>query len=209
MDPAAYTNAAGAPLPVGIQRPALYEDVFEEIAKHPNLIKAMSDILGGEVELFTDQIGVKHGCITEEQGGCSFYHQDSYYWHIDPSLGVNCWIPFDVVGHDAIALGIKPGTQQGWNLTKHEHYYDSPAAGRIHDGEFKAYERHRVPLDTIDYSDEKVFPMNPGDGLFFTNYTWHRSEPNRSGETKMFYAIAYQLTEAAIAERKRTEPAGV
>ena len=205
VDPAAYTNAAGDPLPAGIQRPALYEDVFAEIANHPNLKAAMIQILGAEVELFTDQIGVKHGCVTEEQGGCSFYHQDSYYWHIDPSLGVNCWIPFDLVDYNASALGIKPGSQRGWDLIDHEHYYDNPAAGRIDDGVFQPYERHRVPLDNIDFSDEKVFPMKPGDGLFFTNYTWHRSEPNRSGETKMFYAIAYQLTEAAIAQRMRTE----
>ena len=43
--------------------------------------------------------------------------------------------------------------------------------------------------------------MQAGDGLFFTNYTWHRSEANRSGETKMFYAIAYQLTDEAISKR--------
>lgn len=39
--------------------------------------------------------------------------------------------------------------------------------------------------------------MSPGDGLLFTNYTMHRSEPNRSGETRMFYAVAYKRTEAS------------
>ena len=34
--------------------------------------------------------------------------------------------------------------------------------------------------------------MQPGDGLFFTNYTWHRSEPNGTGKSLCFYAIAYQ-----------------
>ena len=57
------------------------------------------------------------------------------------------------------------------------------------------------PIDDVDYSDEIVLPMNPGDGLFFSNYTWHRSEPNRTGDTRMFYAIAYQLTNEAIADR--------
>lgn len=203
LDPKRQCNSKGQPIPVGIQRPALHEDVFMQIAGHPHLQAAMEDLLGDEVELYTDQIGVKHGFLNEEQGGRSYYHQDSYYWHIDPALGTNCWIPLDVVDHDAIALGIKPGTQRGWQLADHEDYYDEPKAGRIQDGEFKAYQRHRVPLDQVDYSDEKVFPMQPGDGLFFTNYTWHRSEANRSGETKMYYAIAYQLTEAAIARRER------
>ena len=71
----------------------------------------MTALLGGEVELFTDQIGVKHGFITEEQGGRSYYHQDSYYWKIEPELGINCWIPLDEVGPDAIALAVRPGGQ--------------------------------------------------------------------------------------------------
>tara|TARA_R110002111_G_scaffold253058_1_gene318157 strand:- start:124 stop:882 length:759 start_codon:yes stop_codon:yes gene_type:complete len=196
LDPAYSQNRKGQPLPIGIQRPALSEAVFDAVAHHPNLIAAAAELLGGEVELFTDQIGVKHGFITEEQGGRSYYHQDSYYWKIEPNLGLNCWIPLDDVDVDAIALGIKPGTQKGWELQPHEHYYDNPAMGKITDEGFKAFQRHRIPLQDIDFSDEIIFPMQAGDGLFFTNYTWHRSEANRSGETKMFYAIAYQLTDA-------------
>jgi hypothetical protein len=192
LDPERATNSTGQALPIGIQRPALHEDVFAAIAHHPALIEAMADLLGGDVELFTDQIGVKHGFITEEQGGRSYYHQDSYYWHIDPELGVNCWIPFDDVGADAIAIGVKPGSQRGWQLHEHESYDDNPAWGRFDGNTFRSFQRWRVPLAEIDFSDEKVVPMAPGDGLFFTNYTWHRSEPNRTGQTRMFYAIAYQ-----------------
>ena len=83
-------------------------------------------------------------------------------------------------------------------------------------------ERLRIPEDTIDWTNELIFTMDPGDGLVFTNYTMHRchastnapfswsvlpdpdckqttdrSEPNRSGETRMFYAVAYQLASDA------------
>jgi ectoine hydroxylase-related dioxygenase (phytanoyl-CoA dioxygenase family) len=201
LDPTRKQNSKGQPLPIGIQRPALHDPVFDAVARHPNLIAAAAELLGGEVELFTDQIGVKHGFITEEQGGCSFYHQDSYYWKIEPDLGVNCWIPLDEVGLDAIALGIMPGTQNGWELQAHEDYVDTPAWGKITDEGFKAIQRHRIPFQNIDFSEEIICPMQAGDGLFFTNYTWHRSEANRSGETKMFYAIAYQLTDEAISKR--------
>ena len=195
VDPAYKQNGKGQPFPIGIQRPALAEAVFDAVAHHPPLIAAAAELLGGDVELFTDQIGVKHGFISEEQGGCSYYHQDSFYWKIDPDLGVNCWIPLDNVNVDAIALGIKPGTQRGWELRPHESYYDDPAWGKLTEEGFQAFKRHRIPLQEIDFSDEIIFPMQAGDGLFSTNYTWHRSEPNRSGETKMFYAIAYQLKE--------------
>ncbi|MEI6082724.1 MAG: phytanoyl-CoA dioxygenase family protein [Verrucomicrobiota bacterium] len=202
LDPARKTNRQGQPLPIGIQVPTRYEPVFDAVARHPNLVAAMATLLGGEVELYTDQIGVKHGFITEDQGGRSYYHQDSYYWHIEPDRGANCWIPLDSVNRDAIALAIKPGTQRGWTLHPHEAYQDVPAMGTVTAGQFKSFSRYRIPLADVDYADEIVFPMQPGDGLFFTNYTWHRSEPNRSGETRMFYAIAYQLTRAAIEKRK-------
>ncbi len=55
-----------------------------------------------------------------EQGGCSYYHQDSYYWKIAPELGYDCWIPLTSVGIDASALAVMPKTHQGWQLVEHE-----------------------------------------------------------------------------------------
>ena len=202
LDPQRYQNTAGQPVPGSFQLPAQEESVFLTLADHPNLVAAMSQFLGGAVQRFTDQVGIKHGFIKEEQGGRSFYHQDSYYWHLAPELGCNCWIPMDSVGQDAIALAVIPGTQKGWTLDEHEAYFDDPAAGLLSNGKFTAFKRFRIPLKNVDFSKEVLVPMAPGDGLFFTNFTWHRSEPNRTGVTKSFYAIAYQLTEAAAAKHK-------
>ena len=97
----------------------------------------------------------------------------------------------DPVGEDAIALAVIPESHRNWTLTEHESYYDDPPMGRSNPT-FEPFKRHRIPHDQIDYSNELLVPMEAGDGLFFSNYTWHRSEPNRSGQTKAFYAIAYQ-----------------
>ncbi|MEE3262691.1 MAG: phytanoyl-CoA dioxygenase family protein [Candidatus Latescibacterota bacterium] len=184
------------PVPAGIQRPALEEDTFARIAEHPRLAEAMGTLLEGPVELFTDQLGVKHGWIDTEQGGRSYFHQDSWYWKVEPELGCNCWIPLHDVDVDAIALAVMPGSQQGWQLTTHESYYDDPSMGSVVDGEFQPFKRHRIADHDVDLSKEQLVHMQPGDGLFFTNYTWHRSEPNRSGQTKAFYAIAWQRAES-------------
>jgi len=193
LDPAEYCSASGDPLPKGMQRPGLEESVFAAVAEHPNLSQAMAALLGGEVELFTDQIGVKHGRIQTEQGGRSFFHQDSWYWKIEPQLGCNCWIPMHKVGEDAIALSVMPGSHTNWVLTPHESYYDDPPMfSRSPKGGYVPFNRHRIPLDQIDPTREMLVEMAAGDGLFFSNYTWHRSEPNRTGETMAFYAIAYQ-----------------
>ncbi|HCL31942.1 MAG TPA: hypothetical protein DIC52_26390 [Candidatus Latescibacteria bacterium] len=183
------------PVAGGIQRPALEESVFAEIAEHERLAEAMVALLGGAAELFTDQLGVKHGWNDTAQGGRSYFHQDSWYWKIAPELGCNCWIPLHDVGVDAIALAVMPGSQQGWQLTEHESYYDDPSMGRVVEGEFTPFRRHRIPDTVIDSSQEHLVQMQPGDGLFFSNYTWHRSEPNRSSQTKAFYAIAWKRSD--------------
>jgi len=88
-----------------------------------------------------------------------------------------------------------PRSQQGWNLIEHESYFDDPPMGHLSaEKGFVPFKRQRVPLEQVDYTQEVLLPMAAGDGLFFTNYTWHRSEPNRSGENRGFYAIAYQVT---------------
>ena len=187
LDPGKFRNKKGGFVPVGVQRPARQEAVFREIADHDNLQAAMSQILGGHVKRFTDQALIKH----REIDGHSFYHQDSYYWKIEPGRGCNAWIALDEVGVDASALGILPGTHRDWTLTTHERYYDEPNYHAARTGE--AFSRLRIPTDGLDLSGEVVLPMQPGDAAFFTNYTWHRSEVNRSGEHKTAYAIAYQL----------------
>ena len=71
LDPERYLSESDTPLPAGIQQPASQEAVFADVADHANLSEAMAALLGGEVERFTDQIGIKHGRINEAQGGAA------------------------------------------------------------------------------------------------------------------------------------------
>lgn len=197
LDPEKLPHPTARAYPGGVQRPMLMAEIFRQIAEHPNLVQAMETLLGGPVRHHTDQFGIKYGTIEDEQGGRSYYHQDSWYWKLPPKVGCNCWIPFHEVGPEAITLAIMPGTHAKWELDEHESYYDSPAWGRFFDDGYRPFKRHRVPLDVSEAypAEERVFTMEPGDGLFFTTHTWHRSEPNRSGQTKAYYAIAYRRQE--------------
>ncbi|MCE9506833.1 MAG: phytanoyl-CoA dioxygenase family protein [Alphaproteobacteria bacterium] len=186
FDPVKYKSPSGSYIPMGVQNPADQEDVFKTMAHHANLQGAMSQLLGGPVKLFTDQALIKNKTVD----GQSFYHQDSYYWHLKPELGCNCWIALDKVGQNASALALLPGSHKSWTLTPHEQYFDEPSQHTATNGQ--AYKRFRIPTDQIDFSKEVLVPMEPGDAAFFNNFTWHRAEPNRSGEHICAYAIAYQ-----------------
>lgn len=196
VDPTSATCPNGMPLPLGVQQPAAHSEVFKAVADHPELQAAMSTLLGGPVCRFTDQAAIKSKLITTEQAGRSYYHQDSFYWRIAPEHGCNVWIPTCSVGRDAIALAIKPGTHKSWELVDHENYEDDPAWGHMQPGgSFKALRRHRIPTSAVDFSNEVIIEAEPGDAIFFSNFTWHRSEPNNSGESKEFYAIAYRRSD--------------
>jgi ectoine hydroxylase-related dioxygenase (phytanoyl-CoA dioxygenase family) len=195
VDPSRYRNPRGGHLVLGYQKPASSNAMFAQVRDHPRLVEAMAQLLGGPVVPFTDQALAKPAAIREAQGGCTFYHQDSRYWRIAPELGANAWIALCDVGRDAIALGMCPGSHKGWQLAEHESYFDDPALFTLHAG--KAFERHRIPASMVDMSRDIVLPMAPGDAAFFTNYTWHRAEPNRSGQDKCAYAVAYQRADAA------------
>lgn len=188
VDPKRTTRADGSFLPWGLQLPSRVDPVFQAMACHPNLVNAMSQLLDSEVELHTDQALIKYGCITEPTAH-TYYHQDSQYWKIAPMLGCNAWISLDEVGPNAICLGVIPGSHRNWELTPHETYYDEPG---MCNSEGRPFPRHRIPDSLVDYSREVIVPMKPGDALFFTNYTWHRSDPNFSGKDLAAYAIAYK-----------------
>jgi len=195
LDPTVHRNAHGGFIPLGIQVPAQQSEVFKNVADHRRLRTAMSELLGGAVVRHTDQALIKSVHIKEVQGGATFYHQDSYYWRIAPKMGCNAWIALDEVGKDAIALAMLPGSHLDWTLAEHEQYFDDPKACKATSGE--PFKRHRIPLDQVDDSTEVLLPMRPGDAAFFSNFTWHRAEANRSGSNKCAYAIAYTLSERA------------
>lgn len=194
LDPSRFKNRAGGPLPFGVQRPAAYSQLFRDVADHGNLRCIMATLLNGPVQRFTDQALVKWVDMPGD-GGATHWHQDSYYWHIDPELGCNCWIALDDVGPDSIAVAVMPGSQHSGQLFEHESYFDDPGFCGV--GSDQLLLRHRIPYDQADPTKEVLVSMAPGDGLFFSNYTWHRAEPNRMDVPKCAYAVAYKRAAAA------------
>lgn len=184
LDPTKYRTANGLPIPEGIQRPALHDEAFFSIANHPTLFAVMRQLIGEDAALFTDQVIVKN----PEAGVTTFYHQDGYYWRSAGERTVNCWIALDDADAGNGALVFMPASQKE-GLREHEAYFDEPT---LHSGTTgEAFRRLRIPLDTIDFSRERVEPVKAGGALLFGKFCWHRSEPNHSGRQRRAYAVAY------------------
>ncbi|MDA1190672.1 MAG: phytanoyl-CoA dioxygenase family protein [Candidatus Poribacteria bacterium] len=189
LDPQKYRTANGLPIPEGIQRPMLHDEAFARIAQHPNLVAVMRGLIGEDAQLFTDQVIVKN----PEAGVTTHFHQDGYYWRNSGARTINLWIALDDADEDNGALIFMPGSQRD-GLVDHEAYYDEPT---LHSGVTgKAFQRLRIPLETVDFTKERAEPVKAGGCVLFGKHCWHRSNPNRAGRQRRAYAIAYHGAQA-------------
>lgn len=188
LDPTNRDTPGGNYRSGSLQRPAVLEETFHDFAYNTKLISAMEILLKEPVKLYTDQTIFKPGAI---RAGRSFYHQDGFYWKLRPKACINAWVALDDTDYEAIAMGFLAGSQSDWRIAHHEEYWDEVPAAGGKDG--KPFKRKRIPLDAVDDTKDQLIPGAPGDAFFFSNYTWHRAEPNLSGVNRAAYAIAYQI----------------
>jgi ectoine hydroxylase-related dioxygenase (phytanoyl-CoA dioxygenase family) len=186
LDAERYRAPSGRPMPEGIQQPAGHDARFRGVADHPTLVSAMQALIGPGAVRYTDQVILKTPGISP----ATFFHQDGFYWRNSGERTVNCWIALDDAGPGNGCLVFLPGSHRH-GLQEHEAYYDEPA---LHHGRTgRPFQRLRIPLDRAENAAEVCEPVPSGGCLFFTKYTWHRSDPNRSQNQRRAYAIAYHL----------------
>jgi phytanoyl-CoA hydroxylase len=184
LDARQYTAPSGEPMPEGIQLPSGQDPRFRAVADHPQLVAVMKELIGPHVQRYTDQVIMKSPGISP----ATFFHQDGFYWRSTPEKTINCWIALDDAGLGNGCLSFLPGSHR-WGLQEHERYFDEPT---LHSGETgQPFQRLRIPLDQVDFSQEVAEPVKAGGALLFLKYSWHRSDPNRSSQPRRAYAIAY------------------
>jgi len=184
LDPSVHRAPSGRPMPEGIQLPAGQDERFRAVANHPRLVAAMRALIGDDAVRYTDQVILKTPGISP----ATFFHQDGFYWRNSGERTVNCWIALDDAGPGNGCLVFLPGSHR-LGLQEHEAYFDDPV---LHHGRTgRPFQRLRIPRDRADPAAEVPEPVPAGGCLFFTKYTWHRSDPNRSRHPRRAYAVAY------------------
>jgi enoyl-CoA hydratase/carnithine racemase len=67
------------------------DPVFADLARRPDIVDAMTEILGRELRLFRDQAFYKPPAADGEL----YLHQDNRYWHLDPPEAATLWLALD------------------------------------------------------------------------------------------------------------------
>ncbi|MBA3707547.1 MAG: phytanoyl-CoA dioxygenase family protein [Planctomycetes bacterium] len=148
-------------------------------ATRPELVDVVENLIGPDLELYTDQMFVKgpyHGSEVP-------YHQDSPYWPIEPEGILSCWLAVDDATEENGCVRVIPGSHK--QAITHSSFSGAQSLG-LH--------QHQV-----DAAKEVPMVMSAGSCMFHHSLLIHRSLPNtspapRRGLVSIYVAAATRFT---------------
>ena len=86
-----------------------FDDEFERVARKPEIVDVIEDLLGPNIKLYTDQLMMKprfNGTVTD-------WHQDSMAWHqFAPQQHISCWVALDDATVENGCMTVVPGSHK-------------------------------------------------------------------------------------------------
>lgn len=86
-----------------------FDDIFEGVARKPEIVDVIEELLGPNIKLYCDQLMMKprfHGTVTD-------WHQDSVAWpQFAPQEHVSCWVALDDATVENGCMTVIPGSHK-------------------------------------------------------------------------------------------------
>jgi len=150
----------------------LYELIF-----HPNILDAVESVLGPDILCWGSSLFVKEG----NDPGFVAWHQDSYYWGLDPDDVVSAWIALYPSTVENGAMRVIPGSQ---TMPALAHRKSAAQSANM------LFTHEELATD-VDESRAVNITLAQGDMSLHHIKILHGSPPNRSSARRMGYAIRY------------------
>ena len=149
---------------------------FLDLARDPDLVELISDVIGEDVILWGCQVFCKPG----GDGLETPFHQDGHYWPIRPLATCTAWIALDSSTRENGCLKVGPGSHRSRTLFHHlkEDRQDLVLTQRIVDPAF-------------DESSAVDVELDPGQMSLHDVYMIHGAAANRSPKRRAGVAIRY------------------
>ncbi len=153
---------------------ALYELIFQ-----PAILDAVESVLGPDILCWGSSLFVK------EAGDPAFvaWHQDSYYWGLDPAEVCSAWIALKPSTRQNGAMRVIPGSHGGEAMAL-AHQASAPDSANM----LFTHEEIAVEVDEAVAVD---LLLEQGEMSLHHVKIVHGSPPNRSAERRIGYAIRY------------------
>ncbi len=150
----------------------LYDLIF-----HPKILDAVQSILGPDILCWGSSLFVKEG----NDPGFVAWHQDSYYWGLEPDDVVSAWIALYPSTIENGAMRVIPGSQTMPSLSHRKSATDS--ANMLF--------THEELAEDVDEANAVDITLAQGEMSLHHIKILHGSPPNRSPGRRMGYAIRY------------------
>lgn len=149
-----------------------------ELATHPSIVKAMTQILGEDVVLWAMHFWYK------EPNNSKFipWHQDINYWPMEPAINATAWMSLGFSIIENGCLRVIPGTHR--QLVAHVPLSNNAS-------EF----RNAIAPEAVDIAKAVDLEMSPGQMAFFNEATFHGSEINSSNIARVAFSVRYTTPE--------------
>jgi ectoine hydroxylase-related dioxygenase (phytanoyl-CoA dioxygenase family) len=173
----AHEARAGAPLQGNWRHKThLLFTWADELVHHPAILDAVEDVIGPDILCWTTNFFIKEA----RSPGFVSWHQDSTYWGLEPDDVVTAWVAFTRSDLDSGCMKVIPGTHTESQIPHVDTFHRDNLLSR---GQEIAVE--------VDATKAVDILLEPGEASLHHIKLVHGSEPNRSADRRIGFAIRY------------------
>lgn len=148
-----------------------FDDLFQAVAKKPEIVDVIADLLGPNIKLYADQLMMKprfHGTVTD-------WHQDSVAWPMfAPQDHVSCWLALDDATIENGCMTVIPASHKWGGIAREykDQFLAMPALAKP------------VPVE-----------LKAGHCMFHHGLNFHRTGANQTPNRRRGLALHYLSAE--------------
>jgi len=173
----AHESATGGPLKREYrQKTHLLFTWLAGLVRHPSILDAIEPLLGPDLLVWQSTFFIKEA----HDPGFVTWHQDSTYWGLSEPEVVTAWVALSASTLESGCVRVIPGTHR---LDQMPHIETAGANNLLTRGQEVAVE--------VDEAAAVPMPLRPGEFSLHHIRTFHNSEPNRSNDRRIGFAIRY------------------
>lgn len=149
---------------------------FDGLTRHPNLIAAVSQILGEDLMVWNSALFIKEA----NSPYIVSWHQDLTYWCLDDVDEVTCWLALSPATRESGCMRFVPGSHKT-QIVPHQDTFDPN--NLLSRGQ-------EISVD-VDEGDGVDIVLQTGQASMHHGHLFHSSGPNTSDDRRIGVAIRY------------------
>ena len=172
----AYERSSGGPIAGDMRhKPHLYLTFLSDLIHHPRILDAVEDVLGPNLLVWSTSFFIKE----PDNAGFVSWHQDATYWGLSSPDVMTVWVAFTPANLLNGCMMFMPGSHEG--QLEHVDTFDKN----------NLLSRGQEIAVKVDESQGVDAILEPGQASLHHVLLAHGSEPNKSNDRRIGFAIRY------------------